>query len=261
VQKLLWTGGWDSTYQLLRLLLEQRRPVSPYYLRRGKRPSTEVEIDTMARIRDALAADHPHTRELLAPTQFFDVGELVQDPAISEAYERTLRGTFIGRQYEWLAWFCTQQGIDDIQLCIHRDDKAHAVLEAFVGAQDVAGERTYRVDPARATPDLRLLFRHFSFPLFETTKLQMQDDANARGWNALMDMTWFCHNPLRGRPCGTCHPCMYTIEEGLGHRLPRWSRTRSAIYRRCLLPIKGPVVSVLEAVPPVRRALERRRAR
>ena len=54
---------------------------------------------------------------------------------------------------------------------------------------------------------------------------------------------------------------MYTIEEGLGHRLPRWSRTRSAIYRNCLLPIKAPIVSMLETVPPVRRALERRRAR
>lgn len=261
MQKLLWTGGWDSTFRLLRLLLVLRRPVTPYYLKRSKRPSTSVEIDTMARIREAIATRDPAAGALLQPTRFFDVAELVPDPAISEAYERTLRNTFLGRQYEWLAWFCKQEGIDDIELCVHRDDKAHGVLEPFVAEHGDAGESTWRLDAPSATPDLQLLFRHFSFPLFETTKLQMADEAQSRGWTALMDMTWFCHNPLRGRPCGTCHPCMYTIEEGLGHRLPRWSRTRSAIWRTCLLPIKAPVVSMLETVPPVRRALERRRAR
>lgn len=265
--RLLWTGGWDSTFRLLCLLLVHRRSVTPYYLLRGKRPSTPIEVDTMARIRDALADHHPHTRELLQPTFFCDVADLSPDATITDAYERMLRNTFLGRQYEWLARFCTQQGIAEIELCIHRDDKAHAVLEPFVVEREEAGGRTWRLDAARVSQaenaaDLQVFFRHFAFPLFETTKLQMASQAQAQGWESLMAMTWFCHNPLRnGQPCGCCHPCLYTIEEGLGHRLPRWSRTRSAIYRNWLLPIKSPVVSMLEIVPPVRRALERRRAR
>jgi hypothetical protein len=242
--RLLWTGGWDSTFQLLRLLLVQGRHVVPYYLMRDRRPSVPFEIDTMARIRAVLAARFPQTRERLHPTRFFDVARLVPDPAITDAYEHTLLGTHLGRQYEWLAWFCAEHRIDEIQLCIHRDDKAHALLAPFVVEADQGdGDRTHRLDTRHRgrredATRLHLMFRHFTFPLFETSKLEMANEAGQRGWRELMDMTWFCHSPLRGKPCGICNPCLYTIEEGLGDRLPRWSRMRSAVFRTCLLPVK-----------------------
>ena len=245
--RLLWTGGWDSTFQLLRLLLIERVDVQPFYLMREGRPSTEIEIATMERIRTALAELHPHTGDALCETRFVDVSSLTEDPAIAQAYERTLQRRFLGRQYEWLAWFCTQWGIGDIQLCIHRDDKAHALLAAHV----VEREDGYVFGSAAtddAVADLRILFRHFVFPVFEMSKLEMADEAERRGWSELMDMTWFCHSPLRsGQPCGICHPCLYTVEEGLAYRLPRWSRTRSAVFRTCLLPFRTPIVAVLEA--------------
>jgi hypothetical protein len=58
------------------------------------------------------------------------------------------------------------------------------------------------------------LFRYFSFPLFSTDKVEIGERAEAEGWGDIMDMTWFCHRPSRGRPCGICAPCLYTIEEG-----------------------------------------------
>lgn len=259
---LLWTGGWDSTFHLLRLLLVYRIQVTPYYLLRERRPSTPIEIATMDRIRNALAMRHPHTRNALQPTRFFDVEHLAPSAAITDAYERTLQKTFLGRQYEWLAWFCAQEGIEEIELCIHRDDKAHAVIAPYVREVDGAGYRTYRFDlrhvagaPADVA-DLALLFRHFGFPLFEVTKMEMAREATARGWQDLMEMTWFCHSPLRNQqPCGCCHPCLYTIEEGLGYRLPRRSRIRSAIFRTCLLPFKTPILAVLDAARSARDAI------
>jgi hypothetical protein len=44
--------------------------------------------------------------------------------------------------------------------------------------------------------------------------------ARAEGWDAIMDMTWFCDAPARGRPCGICARCVYTIEEGLARPRP-----------------------------------------
>ena len=248
--RLLWTGGWDSTFQLLRLLLEQRATVVPYYLLRDRRSSTTHELAAMERIREALGERHPSTRALLMPTRFRDVAALERDMDIAGAYTRTMQRTFIGRQYEWLAWFCAQEGIDEIQLCIHRDDKAHAALEPFVAESWNAGIRAHRfAAPAEDAADLHALFRHFAFPLFEVSKQEMEREAQARGWQDLMEMTWFCHNPLHdGRPCGCCNPCLYTIEEGLGHRLPRSSRVRSAVFRTCLLPFKAPIVAGLETL-------------
>ena len=249
--RLLWTGGWDSTFQLLRLLLVHRKHVTPYYLKRERRPSTTIEIATMARIRGALLERFPETHELLHPTRFFDVARLAPDAAIHDAYEHTLQRTHLGRQYEWLAWFCTEQRIDEIELCIHRDDKAHGVLEPFVIQEEEGdGYRTHRFDARRRgrradAAELHRLFRHFSFPLFEMSKLEMACEADERGWRSIMDMTWFCHEPIRGKPCGICNPCLYTIEEGLGHRLPRLSRVRSAVFPTCLVPFKAPIGATL----------------
>jgi hypothetical protein len=248
--RLLWTGGWDSTFQLLRLLLQQRRPVVPYYLVDAGRPSTDVELATMERIRQHLAELHPGTRTLLAPTRTFDVAGLAPDPAVEAAFGRLLESSFMGGQYTWLARFCRQQAIDDMQLCIHRDDKAHAVIEPFViRVAEPDGSSSWRMDPNFCTtdPDPCLLFGRFSFPLFETSKLEMSRVAEERGWTGLMHMTWFCHRPGRDRqPCGRCNPCLYTIEEGLGWRIPAGRRATSAVYRAFVRPFKAPAKALLQ---------------
>ena len=53
--QLLWTSGWDSTFQLLRLLLEHRVPVQPTYALDATRASAPVELKAMDSIRTALA--------------------------------------------------------------------------------------------------------------------------------------------------------------------------------------------------------------
>ncbi|KGQ18745.1 hypothetical protein LF41_278 [Lysobacter dokdonensis DS-58] len=252
--RLLWTGGWDSTFRLLCLLSRENVHIAPYYLLRDKRESTSVELATMERIRLALRKVFPDSDVRLAPTEFCNVDTLAQDPDITSAYERTLERSFLGRQYEWLAWFCTQDGIDEIELCVHRDDKAHAVLAPFTMEVERAAGPTHVFDPRAAgrsekSTDLHRLFRFFSFPVFETTKREMAEQARANGWDEIMGMTWFCHSPRRNaQPCGVCHPCLYTIEEGLAWRLPRSSRIRSALFRTCLLPFRTPIVFVLETL-------------
>ena len=49
----------------------------------------------------------------------------------------------------------------------------------------------------------------------------------------IMNLTWFCHTPIDGKPCGKCNPCRYTIEEGLRERF-----TRIALMRYYLQKIK-----------------------
>jgi len=235
---LLWTGGWDSTFQLLRLLLQQRRSVQPYYLEDGTRPSTGVEIATMARIRETLAHHFPHTVEEFRPTRYCSVAELPEDAEIERAYAQVLAQSFMGNQYAWLARFCRAQGVRGLQLCIHRDDKAHAVLERFA-TEDPDEAGTWRCDPAFADTPQFTLFGAFRFPLFELTKLDMARVADEHGWKDLMGMTWFCHKPRKDMtPCGVCNPCLYTIEEGLGWRIPRSRRALSALYRAFVLPAK-----------------------
>lgn len=239
---LLWTGGWDSTFRLLQLLLQHRVPVVPYYLEDPTRASTRIELDTMARIAEYLRDAFPHTRDLLQPLRIAMVGDVHEDADIVAALREVRRRSYIGSQYAWLPAFCKQSGIDDIELGVHVDDKVQALLRTFATEFDhPAGYRSVRVDPRHAGTAEYRLFGCFSFPLFRVDKLGIERAAAAHGWDAIMDMTWFCHTPRRGRPCGICAPCVYTIEEGLARRVPPSRRVLSFFYRRFALPLKHPL--------------------
>lgn len=237
---LLWTGGWDSTFRLLQLLLLHRVPVIPYYLEDPTRASTQTELRTMARIGAHLGEAYPHTRELLRPLRIAAVADVAEDPEIAGALREIRKRLFIGSQYAWLPAFCKQHAIADMELGVHIDDKVQALLRSFaMEFEHHAGYRSVRVDPRHAGSAELRLFRYFSFPLFHIDKMGMDRQAHAEGWDAVMDMTWFCHTPVRGAPCGFCAPCVYTIEEGLARRIPASRRALSFLYRHLVLPLKG----------------------
>jgi hypothetical protein len=237
---LLWTGGWDSTFRLLQLLLIHRVPVVPHYLVDPTRASTQIELQTMARIGDHLLKEYPHTRELLQPQRIAAVTNVAEDPEIAGALREIRKRSFIGSQYAWLPAFCKQNAIVDMELGVHVDDKVQALLRSFaMEFEHPGGYRSTRVDPRHADSAEFRLFHYFSFPLFHTDKVGIGRQAEAEGWSAIMDMTWFCHTPVRGRPCGFCAPCVYTIEEGLARRVPASRRLLSFFYRRLALPLKG----------------------
>lgn len=239
---LLWTGGWDSTFRLLQLLLVHRVPVVPHYLKDPTRASTQIELQTMTRIGDHLREAYPHTRALLQPLRIAAVADVAEDPEIAVALRDIRKRSFIGSQYAWLPAFCKHNAIDDMELGVHVDDKVQALLRSFaMEFEHSGGYRSIRVDPRHVDSAEFRLFRYFSFPLFHIDKVGIDRQAEAEGWGAIMDMTWFCHTPVRGRPCGLCAPCVYTIEEGLARRVPASRRVLSFFYRRLALPLKEPL--------------------
>src|SRR4051794_16587124 len=95
---LLWTGGWDSTFRLLQLLLLHRVPVVPHYLEDPTRASTQIELRTMARIGEHLGEAYPYTRELLQPLRIVAVADVAGDPEIAAALRDIRKRSFIGSQ-------------------------------------------------------------------------------------------------------------------------------------------------------------------
>ena len=244
VVRLFWTGGWDSTFRLLQLLLFDGSVVQPYYLIDAKRRSTEAEMATMDAIRARLYERYVATEDLLRPTQYAQVAEIDPDAEIEEAFRAVMAKQPIGSQYEWLARYCKQHGIDDMELCIHRDDQAHGVLAMLapsVEPQQV-GDRTVLRIAAEGTPESEYaLFGYFQFPVFRINKLEMAEIAREHDWMGLMNMTWFCHRPKRGKPCGRCRPCLYAVAEGLGWRIPAGRRAMSRLHRTLVQPVKRTV--------------------
>ena len=227
--KILWTGGWDSTFQLLRLLFLQKLPVQPYYLIDEVRGSTGAELLAMKRIRAQIRELDQSAAALIHPTNFFSASEIPKYPEIANAFSSIKKQNFIGSQYDWLARFCEYQGIAGLQLCIHEDDKAAFAIRRMIDKSGVK-EVSPRIGDQYSETDEYVLFKYFEFPILDLTKVNMAQIAKDRGWSQIMEMTWFCHTPKNGRPCGRCSPCKYTIEEGLAWRIPTHRRLLYEFY-------------------------------
>lgn len=216
---LLWTGGWDSTFRLLVVLLQQQKVVQPYYLIDCDRPSFGTEIRTLRTIRNMLVKQSPECQARLLPVIFKEISEIAPNPTLTKQYRRLSTLGHLGPQYEWLARFADDAQLFDLELAIHKDDKAHRFLEHAVVRESANTDSFYRLQDNPPNPDLQL-FRYFKFPLFDRTKLEMQRISASYGFEAIMEHTWFCHTPLwDNSPCGTCGPCRYTREEGLSRRI------------------------------------------
>lgn len=250
--ELLWTGGWDSTFQLLRLLRLFRRRVTPFYLIDADRRSTGMELLTISRIKARLLHDYPDVEALLQPTRYYAVADIPPQDEIANAFRALREERFLGTQYEWLARFCDALALDRIQLCIHRDDKAYDAIADLVCDLPKQDRRVLHTpDNSSRAVSAERLFRHFDFPLLQMTKLQMHDIARHQGWADIMAMTWFCHRPTKGlRPCGTCNPCLYTQEEGLAWRIPPDRRAAALLYRRLVRPGKAVAKRILRIESP-----------
>lgn len=51
-----------------------------------------------------------------------------------------------------------------------------------------------------------------------------------------MNLSWFCHEPILGRPCGMCGPCEDAMMLGMQWRVPAAAQHRHK-YKKIYSPI------------------------
>lgn len=241
--RLFWTGGWDSTYRLLELLLVYRQRVQPYYVIDPRRASFAREIRTMVTIKKALLEEHPEVAGLLEPVIYAELSGLTPNESITAARARLGGRHHLGSQYDWLHRFAVESGIAPVEVSSHGVERLGNFLDGhLVEDLDDSGP-FFRLEDHAGDPDLEL-FRPFSFPMFNRTKTDLESDARRYGFAHLLERTWFCHRPLSdGSPCGVCYPCIVAMEEGMGRRIPlkgkvRWWMHRYQVWTNLLQPLR-----------------------
>jgi hypothetical protein len=243
MKNVLWTGGWDSTFRVLHLVFARREPVQPYYVIDKARPSTRMELATMDRIRQMIAQKGRQAESLLRPTIVVEMEDIPEDQEITGSFQKLLSLSHLGSQYDWLSRFAHSRGLNDLELCIHLDDKAEGFLKNDVHLVADGDYSVLNDHPSRAELEI---FRCFHFPLLNMSKLRMGEVAKANGYQQIMEKTWFCFRPTkRGKPCGECNPCNYTREEGLGRRVPPPPFTRR--IKRFAEKVKRKIVHAFHA--------------
>ncbi|WP_017925877.1 hypothetical protein [Thioalkalivibrio sp. HL-Eb18] len=203
--KLLWTGGWDSSYRLLDLALYRNRKVQPIYVLDPRRKSYVYELRAMANIRAGIEA-RAEARGRVAPVRVYLRSDILEDPNITELYQRLASEVHVGTQYDWLARLCEQEGLRDLELSL-TGHEAGTELQERLFRNPQYGDFRFREDDFAWE-----LFQYYRFPLLSVTKEAMKYDAEAKGFLPLLEQSWFCHSPILGQPCGHCQPCRFSRE-------------------------------------------------
>lgn len=220
---LLWTGGWDSTFRLLQLLVDYKAEVQPYYIIDTGRRSTLKEIDTRYSIIKTIQNRYPYTKDLILPTKYFALGDIKKNEAITEKFKILKSELHIGAQYDWLSRFAQQFNIEDLELSIEKSDRNthfkdtsifNPIKEAFLGV-------IYKVKSNLPNSHPKSIFKPFHFPILDFSKIDMSAHSKKMGYNDILSASWFCFSPVDGLPCGLCNPCKNVVLEGLGNRLPK----------------------------------------
>lgn len=211
---LLWTGGWDSTFRLLQLA-RVGAEIQPHYIRNPDRSSLKKELHAMNEIRRKVIDKFPeaHVREI----EIFDHYELSISEEFTQAHKNLSSIGSLGTQYIYLASYCKQKDIKNIELSIEKKPQSKPeVLPCLENTE--LDQNSRRVISHSVGKDLQCLFGHFSFPLLSLTKVDMLEDAKKHDLLEILNMTWFCHQPIFGKPCGICFPCTSALEEGHKYR-------------------------------------------
>jgi len=63
------------------------------------------------------------------------------------------------------------------------------------------------------------------------TKIQTLEAYKEMNFEEVIPMTWFCHHPKNGEPCGLCSPCVQAMRSDFSFRIPVRSRLNYYLFR------------------------------
>lgn len=210
VHRVLWTGGWDSTFWILRIMEESDLVVEPHYIIYDDRPSWQIELQTMDNLRNRIEQRMPQAKGRILDVKTTNADDIPHFPEHAEALEVMRQERHVGGQYAWLADYCKAHDIAPIDLCTEANTAlAYAFSDRVVRTEGPL--ENYRLPSDNGA--YSTLCQRFRFPLLLTDKPTMFNIARERGWMPIMKQTWFCHSPVAGRyACGTCRPCVYVMD-------------------------------------------------
>lgn len=218
--KLLWTGGFDSSYRVVQLS-KFDVTIQPFYLLSGRK-SEQHELNAISAITDDIR-NNPKTKCKILPLIKVNISDIEPDNKISKDYHSLKARTAIGPQYDWLARFAKIH--NGLELSVEKSDLGKTVNcvrnNGKLKLTTKGDVQYYVIDKKDSDADLITVMGnyHFPYPMFDMTKLDMLEDYKHLGFEETMKKTWFCHTPIKGEPCGLCHPCKTVITDGLGFRM------------------------------------------
>lgn len=231
-----WTGGWDSTFRVLDLVVRHDCQVQPIYVIDPNRRSRNHEIAAMDKVRNGIRERFPEKADLLLDTLYFNAEKLEIPDSVQEQFSKIRSEYQIGWQYLWMAAAIRTAGYDTAEAMVHGND--HGLIWGFLRDKmrehvTPGGATTYILSdwtPTNEFEDGLRLFQNFAYPTIHLPKPDMEDVARESGFDHLLLLSWFCHFPLNDQPCGMCFTCRHVIYDGLRKRFPKSALRRNKVW-------------------------------
>ncbi|MEL1241952.1 adenine nucleotide alpha hydrolase family protein [Flavobacterium flavipallidum] len=220
---LLWTSGWDSTFRLLQIILIEKKTVQPIYIIDKTRKSLKVELERIELIKGKIKQLYPESYQYILPVWYVDE-EITINNEIAESSKYINSFIRLGKQYSWLAQFCKNHKLNNIEISndknLNKNSLTYFLMNNYI---ETNYESTTNKEKYNHT---HTVFQYFSFPVAKISKREMLHITRDNKWDAIMNLTWFCHKPKNKKPCGRCVPCINVIKKGMGFRIPFFNRLR-----------------------------------
>lgn len=213
---IFWTGGWDSSFRLMELLLTTEQVVQTHYIIRYE-DSTGIEIDTMIKLRRAIIRNYRQVESRFLPTIYINESLITRYLDLDEQIEKLRETSQVNEQYQLMVNYCREAGIDKVEVSL--DDSEDEPLDEWL-------EVHFQNSP---------VFDCFTYPLSTRTKSDMHQIALEQGWEKILLQTSFCRRPPKLSPCGVCGPCTDAVLAGMAFRLPWRARVRA----RLTIPLRN----------------------
>ena len=237
-----WTGGYDSTFYVIKSLLEGKL-VQPIYIddrvdhggyhsnplivqRNGNndkypRKSTEIELERMDWLRDKIYDKIPNSKELLLDTMIIDepIEEDKEISRIVEKYNEWIPNTVYKNKYGEDSWLSVMTDLVlrfQKQFGLKMDFPIEHIDGDWYEIMDCAIENG-KFDSSKLPKEYEDLgiFNVFSYPSRHLTREEMLNILKENGLDELLYYTWTCWDPKDGKPCNECKVCKERIIECL----------------------------------------------
>ena len=217
---LFWTGGYDSTFRLCQLLIDEKKKVQPIYIsaiidneehKNTRRKSTKQEIESMNLIKLKLNEYYPFTKEKLLP--LINIKKIKIDNDINYAISNLHKKKRMRRpicQYNALAQVSRDLN-RDVEMSVEYAPQTSMMFKNIAHTL-YFNNNTYRIKNNLEKDDKDLyIFKNCTFPTINYSKEKMLDIAKNGGYSHILNYTWSCWYPKNNKPCGKCIMCRERI--------------------------------------------------
>jgi 7-cyano-7-deazaguanine synthase in queuosine biosynthesis len=215
---VFWTGGYDSTFRICQLLIRYKTAVQPVYIadkyidnHKEKGTRRQNHINEKNSREDIIAALHrkfPHTKKLLKKTMI--VKNANYDAEVIAAMKELKRKKYVRREKcQYGAMAQVAKNLDKhIEVCAEVGGFIHKKLRTKLKCHAKTGceyrDYTFTADGQ----DTGLgIFNRFVMPIIGYNKEDMYNEAVEYNYEDILNLTWSCWYPRKGKPCGKCIMC------------------------------------------------------